>query len=90
MTRRTRPLWTRQSEAITPTSTPLNIGELTREQLIAKLLDYKRQLAAERRRNGRIEALLVRVLDETETKMQDARTAFVATLAAGLVPKEAQ
>jgi hypothetical protein len=86
-TRRARPLFDSRTEAITPT--PVDAGQLSREQLIEKLLAAKKQLSAERRRNGRIEALLVKVLDETENKMQDARSAFFGAQAAVLVPKEA-
>jgi hypothetical protein len=69
---------------LTPDPRPA-IGEMTREELIAQNLDLKRLLSAERRRNARIEQILVKHLEETEARNGALREVVFSNLSTSML-----
>jgi hypothetical protein len=57
------------------------MGQLTRDELIAQNLDLKTLLSAERRRNAKIEAILIKQLDTQQASLEAVREAFFEQVA---------
>jgi hypothetical protein len=64
------------------------VGTLTLEEAHAEVINLKRLLTAERRRNAAIENVLLKHLAETELKADAARTAFFEAQALAMRPSE--
>jgi hypothetical protein len=84
----------RRAKPLRPVLAPLTpeeprpaIGEYSREELIALNLDLKKMLSAERRRNAKIEQILVKHLDETEVKNGNLRDALFSNLSAAMLER---
>lgn len=62
---------------LTPAFSPRpETQQLTHAQLVTEITSLRRMLAAERRRNATIEAILVKQIDITQTTLENVREAF--------------
>jgi hypothetical protein len=62
------------------------VGTLTLQEAHAEILNLKRLLTAERRRNAAIETVLLKHLAETELRADGARAAFFEAQALAMCP----
>lgn len=83
----------RRNQRLTPAIAPITpdqrppIGELSRAELVAQNLDLKRLLSVERRRNARIEQILVKHLEETEARNGALREVVFSNLSTSMLER---
>lgn len=83
----------RRNKRLVPDLAPLTpeprpaVGEMTRAELAAQNVDLKRLLSAERRRNAKIEQILVKYCEETEVRNGNLREVIFSNLSGAMLER---